>query len=134
MKQNLKIILALAMLLPPVGHGTAAEAPAKGFYKQPPLFSTAPGETVSSQLIGRFGPVGIGIELVHPAFMMKVANVEKGSPAEATGKLKKGQFIETINGQILADSEYLFIKAGGFSDKNPPGWKSPLIVMKRAAK
>jgi hypothetical protein len=54
-------------------------------------------------LVGRFGPVGIGIELVQPAFGMKVANVEKGSPAEATGKLKPGQIIETINGQKLKD-------------------------------
>ena len=36
--------------------------------------------------------------------------------------------------KTIADSEYLFIEAGGFSDKNPAGWKSPLIVMKRAAK
>jgi hypothetical protein len=27
--------------------------------------------------------------------------------------------------------EYLFIEAGGFSEKNPLGWKSPLVVMKR---
>jgi len=26
---------------------------------------------------------------------------------------------------------YLFIEAGGFSPKNPVGWKSPLMVMKR---
>jgi len=48
-------------------------------------------------------PVGIGIELHQPAFVMKVKNIEKGSPAEATGKLKAGQIIETINGQKLAD-------------------------------
>jgi hypothetical protein len=73
------------------------------YYKHSPLFSTAPSEAASSQLIGRFGPVGIGIELVQPAFAMKVANIEKGSPAEATGKLKPGQIIETINGRKLAD-------------------------------
>jgi hypothetical protein len=27
--------------------------------------------------------------------------------------------------------DYLFIEAGGFSDKNPAGWKSPLVVMKK---
>ena len=31
----------------------------------------------------------------------------------------------------IGDMEYLFIEAGGFSEKNPAGWKSPLIVMKR---
>jgi hypothetical protein len=94
--------LVLAMLFPVAGHCAAADAPTTGFYKQSPLFSTAPAETASSQLIGRFGPVGIGIELVQPAFAMKVASIEKGSPAEATGKLKTGQLIETINGQQLA--------------------------------
>lgn len=32
---------------------------ADSFYKQPPLFSTAPSEKASSQLIARFRPVGI---------------------------------------------------------------------------
>jgi hypothetical protein len=26
---------------------------------------------------------------------------------------------------------YLYIEAGGFSGKNPVGWKSPLVVMKK---
>ena len=76
---------------------------ADSFYKEPPLFSTAPSETTSLQTIDRFGPVGIGIELHQPAFVMKVKNVEEGSPAAATGKLNKGQIIETINGQQLKD-------------------------------
>jgi hypothetical protein len=104
MTQHIQTIsLTLAMLFPVAGHSAAADAPAKSFYKQPPLFSTAPGETASSQFVYRFGPVGIGIELVQPAFVMKVANVEKGSPAETTGKLKPGQIIETINSRKLAD-------------------------------
>ena len=102
-KHHQTIGFALAMLFPVAGHCAAAEAPTNGFYKQPPLFSTCPGETVSSQSIDRFGPVGIGIELVQPAFVMKVKNIEKNSPAEATGKLKKGQIIETLNGQKLAN-------------------------------
>jgi hypothetical protein len=36
--------------------------------------------------------------------------------------------------KTIGGSEYLFIEAGGFSDKNPAGWKSPLIVMKRSEK
>jgi len=94
---------ALAMFFCCAAHSAAAEASPKGFYKQPPLFSTCPDEMASSQAIDRFGPVGIGIELVEPAFVMKVKNVEKGSPAEATGMLSKGQIIESINGQKLAD-------------------------------
>ena len=34
---------------------------------------------------------------------MKIKNIEEGSPAAATGKLKPGQIIESINGQKLAD-------------------------------
>jgi hypothetical protein len=63
------------------GVATAADS----FYKEPPLFSTAPSETASLQTIDRFGPVGIGIELHQPAFVMKVKNVEEGSPASRHG-------------------------------------------------
>ena len=73
------------------------------FYKETPLFSTAPSPKKSLQSVDRFGPVGIGIELIQPAFTMRVKNVEAGSPAEETGKLKKGQIIERINGEKLAD-------------------------------
>jgi hypothetical protein len=31
----------------------------------------------------------------------------------------------------VAGIEYLIVEAGGFSEKNPTSWKSPLIVMKR---
>ena len=78
-------------------------ANAESFYSEPPLFSTAPAAEKSEGSVDRFGPVGIGIELHQPAFVMKVKNVEDGSPAAATGKLKKGQTIASINGQVLRD-------------------------------
>jgi hypothetical protein len=34
--------------------------------------------------------------------------------------------LRTIN-----STDYLFIESGGFSDKNPVGWKSSWVVMKR---
>ena len=77
---------------------------AQSFYKNPNgLFSTRPSETKSLQTIDRFGPIGIGIELIQPAFTMRIKNIEEGSPAAETGRLKKGQIIESINGQKLAD-------------------------------
>jgi hypothetical protein len=82
------------------GGAAAAES---SYYKSPALFSTRPSESKSLQTIKRFGPVGMGIDLVQPAFTMKIHNIEEGSPAAATGKLKSGQIIETINGQKLAD-------------------------------
>jgi len=80
-----------------------AAADEGSFYKGPGIFSTRPSETRSVQEIKRFGPVGMGIELHQPAFVMKIKNIEEGSPAEAAGKLKAGQIVETINGQKLAD-------------------------------
>ena len=79
-------------------------ADAQKFYKNEyGLFSTRPSESSSLQTIKRFGPVGMGIDLIQPAFTMRVSHIENGSPAAATGKLKTGQIIETINGQELAD-------------------------------
>ncbi len=73
------------------------------FYKDHPLFSTFPKETAVRTEVEHFGPVGIGINLVLPPFQMQVSRVHKGSPAEATGKLKVGQAIESINGEKLKD-------------------------------
>lgn len=53
--------------------------------------------------VRNFGPVGIGIDLKAPGMTMEISHVEKGSPADATGKLKKGQVIESINGTVLRD-------------------------------
>ena len=83
--------------------GMAQQPTNANFYKESALFSTRPSETRSSQTIERFGPVGISIDLVQPAFVMKVGKVEAGSPAAATGKFVTGQIIEAINGQKLQD-------------------------------
>ncbi len=67
-----------------------------------PLFNPFPNVTDKKPwLVRNLGPVGIGINLVRPGMTMEVSNVEKGSPAEATNKLKKGQIIESINGKVL---------------------------------
>ncbi len=33
--------------------------------------------------------------------------------------------------QTIAGTDYLAVEAGGFSEKNPAGWKCPLMIMKR---
>jgi hypothetical protein len=53
--------------------------------------------------VKNFGPVGIGLNLSGPDFTMTITNIEPGSPAEKTGKLKIGQIIESINGRVLQD-------------------------------
>ena len=75
----------------------------ESFYKEPTLFSTAPDEKKSVNTISRFGPVGMAVELHQPAFTMRVGDIEPGSPVEAAGAFKKGQIIESINGQFLKD-------------------------------
>lgn len=74
----------------------------QSFYKEPTLFSTAPAEEKTVNIIERFGPVGMAVELHQPAFTMVTGTIEPGSPAEAAG-LKKGQVIVSINGQSLKD-------------------------------
>lgn len=73
------------------------------FYKDWQLFSTYARETEASQPIEHFGPVGIGIDLLLPPFQMRLSRIDKGSPADSTGKFQGGQIIESINGQTLAD-------------------------------
>ena len=61
----------------------------KSFYKGPGIFSTRPSETNSLTNIKRFGPVGMGIDLLQPAFVMRISQIEEGSPAAATGQLNQ---------------------------------------------
>jgi hypothetical protein len=96
-------VYLLAALLGAANAAAAAEVASSKFYKDIQIFSTAPSEAAVRTPIEHFGPVGIGIDLVLPAFQMQVSRVDKGSPAEATGKIKVGQRIETINGEKLKD-------------------------------
>jgi hypothetical protein len=96
MKSLLPAVATLCLI-----HGTASAQQAS-FYKNPPLFSTAPNETKSVEALTRFGPVGLALELHQPAFTLVAGTIEPGSPAESAG-LKKGQIIESINGQALKD-------------------------------
>jgi hypothetical protein len=74
-----------------------------------PIFNPYPENTGRSGsrpwLVRNLGPVGIGINLIRPGMTMQISNVEKGSPAEATGKLQKGQIIESINGKVLEKTD-----------------------------
>lgn len=97
---NLNITTTSRLALATVAIGLAS---AETYYKEEPIFSTAPNPEKSVSSIARFGPVGMGIELIQPAFTMRIKGIEEGSPAAATGKLKKGQIIESINGQKLKD-------------------------------
>ena len=93
------ILTRLALLLTTL----TVTATAEPFYKQSPLFSTAPPEDKSVSELAQLGPVGLAIDFHQPAFTMWVAAVEPGSPAAATGAFKKNQIIQSINDQVLKD-------------------------------
>ena len=113
MKVAKRIMLAgfsAAMLLQGV-----SSVKADAYYKGLAPFNPYPSETGGEKnplMIDRFGPVGVAIDLTLPAFGMKLRTVEKGSPAEATGKLKPGQIIESINGVTLKDADPRIILGG----------------------
>jgi hypothetical protein len=109
MKPITRIFPTLALL---AGIGMAEPAFESAYYKDWPMFSTYAKETERTQPIEHFGPVGIGIELLLPPFQMKLSRIDKGSPAEACGKLKVGQMIESINGQTLKDIDPRIILGG----------------------
>ncbi|MBT3294967.1 MAG: hypothetical protein HN919_21065 [Verrucomicrobia bacterium] len=96
MKQT-KWIVAIIMVLI-----TAAAVEAAYYAPDAIYFAFRPSETRGGQLVNRFGPAGLSIELTLPAFGMKIKSVEPGSPAEKSG-LKTGQIIDTINGEKLQD-------------------------------
>lgn len=73
------------------------------YYKEEPQFHFTPDPEAPRTEIGRLGPIGLGLELRKPNFTMYIKKVEEGSPAASTGRLKPGQIIESINGQVLKD-------------------------------
>ncbi len=94
MRNTLPILSSLLLL------GVSAHGQNASFYKELPLFSTAPDPKKSMETIARCGPVGMSVELHQPDFTMQVGAIEPGSPAETAG-IKKGQIIGSINGQTL---------------------------------
>lgn len=62
-----------------------------------------PSETKSSFVVDRFGPVGMSLELIHPAFTIRIKSIQNGSAAETPRGLKLGRLIESINGEKLKD-------------------------------
>ncbi|HKK31781.1 MAG TPA: DUF6288 domain-containing protein, partial [Alphaproteobacteria bacterium] len=74
------------------------------FYEtQHALFSQRPAADKEVTHLTRVGPIGISLDLLQPAFTMRIKEVEPGSPAAATGRLKPGMIIQAINGEKLAD-------------------------------
>lgn len=91
-----------AAMIAGIGQLSAEEVrSADGYYTETPMFHMWPDPGAARYEIKRLGPVGIGLELRQPNFTIHIVNIEEGSPAAANGELKKGQIIESINGQVL---------------------------------
>jgi len=79
--------------------------PAAAIDTADPVFNPAPrANDRKGWTIKNFGPVGIGIQL-EQGFVMKIINVEEGSPAAQVGQLEKDQVIKSINGISLEDQD-----------------------------
>jgi hypothetical protein len=98
------LTVMLAMLAQPRISGAAPKGP-DPYYTQRPLFLPAPDSRSARWKVPHFGPVGIGIDLVKPNFTMLITRVDKDSPADKTGKLRTGQIIESVNGEVLKDRD-----------------------------
>ena len=106
LRKNFTIKAANRFILSVVIAATATNSlAADSYYKEEPQFHMWPKATDARYVIDRVGPIGLGLELIQPAFTMRISSVEAGSPAGVTGQLKKGQIIESINGQVLKDRD-----------------------------
>lgn len=92
-----------AIIIPTLTAIFSAAVAQQTYYKNPDaLFSRRPDVAAPISHIQRFGPVGVSIDLMQPAFVMHIQGVEAGSPAMKAG-LKQGMIIHSINGEKLAD-------------------------------
>jgi hypothetical protein len=128
MKSKVYPMLVLALLPLLMGAGIKAEELQEGYYKGPILFHYYPKGDGPREVIGRFGPVGLSLELLQPAFTMRITGVEEGSPAAATGKLKVGQYIESINGQVLKEIDPRVILGNLITEAEAKDGKMVLLV------
>jgi hypothetical protein len=132
----------------------SASGPAKttGFYKEPPLFSTCPSETALLQSIDEFAPrkstpktttgkKTTAKKTTKPGrFNLSGITFKDQGMTDDAFRIWSGDTLMDLSRyqalkmtfKTLGGSDYLFIEAGGFSEKNAEGWKSPRYVLKRA--
>ena len=107
---------------------TTAISSAQNYYSKEPQFHMFPDPTAARYNIKRFGPVGVGLELRQPNFTMHIVNVEEGSPAATTGKIKKGQIIESVNGHVMKDEDPRVLLGNWITEAEAKGGIMKLMV------
>jgi len=75
----------------------------KAVFEKEKFFNPAPGGRKPWE-IKSFGPVGFGVT-IDKSHSLKITNIEDGSPAKKSEKLKKGQVIESINGRTFKGTD-----------------------------
>lgn len=95
------VVFSLALLVAVTLCFTTFAAANKSFYKRPPVLTTRPPADAREVHIGNFGPTGLNVKLVQPAWTIQVTGIQGDSPAE--DKLKKDQLIISINGREIDD-------------------------------
>ncbi len=101
---------------------------AEDYYAKEPQFHMWPDPTAARYEIAHFGPTGIGLELRRPNFTMHIVNIEEGTPAAATGELKKGQIIESINGHVMKDEDPRVLLGNWITEAEANGGTMKLMV------
>ena len=93
------------------------------------MFQPHPEENAAKPWpIDRFGPVGLSLELAKPGMTIYVKGVEEGSPAAATGKFKKGQIIEKVNGKKLDGRDPRIVLGDWITESEANGGKMTLVI------
>lgn len=98
------------------------------YYKNSVMFEPSPQPDKPKYDIARFGPVGLGLALIKPNFTIQITNVEPGSPADATGKFKKGQIIHSVNGHVLKDVDPRILLGNWITEAEAKGGKMDIAV------
>lgn len=99
------------------------------YYKGETPFAPRPEEKDKSPwLIDHFGPVGLKLDITQPGMKLRILGIEESSPAAATGKFKKGQFITSINGKKLDGRDPRVVLGDRITESEAKGGKMVIAI------
>ncbi len=131
-KTSTPIIKRLGLAIATAVIASTCIASADDYYSEEPQFHMWPDPDGARYKIERFGPIGIGLELRKPNFTMHIVNIEEGSPAAATGALKKNQIIESVNGHVMKDKDPRVLLGNWITEAEANGGIVKLMVKANA--
>ena len=109
--------------------GSSISLAQSGYYKGETPFSPRPeGKDKKAWPIDHFGPVGLKLDITQPGMNLRILGVEENSPAAATGKFKKGQFIASINGKKLDGRDPRVVLGDRITESEAHGGKMVIAI------